>query len=138
MTENKKLISDLEELLNTIDPSLFPYQKGNSIRIGKYVIRNSKGFYKIFDCESNTMIEETFCKTSAVALVKTLIKGTAAKRTILDLDKDIQKWYNDCVFYKHTMKKTKDESKYFMTYTRYEIARDRTDLAKQKLDKYIY
>lgn len=135
---DKKLISDLEELLNSVDPTLFPYQKGNSVRIGKYVIRSSKGFYKVFDCETNTMIAETFCKTSAVALAKSLSKGRATKKTILDLDKSIQKWYNDCVFYKYTMKKTKDDEKYFSTYTRYEIARDKTNYAKQQLDKYIY
>lgn len=135
---DKKLISELEELLNNVDPSLFPYQKGNSIRIGRYVIRSSKGTYKIFDCENNIMVAETFCKTSAVALVKSIIKGLSKQRTILDLDKEIQKWYNDCVFYKYTMKKTQNEEKYFAVSTRYEIARDKTDYAKRQLDKYIY
>jgi len=136
---DEKLIKDLEELLNhSIDPSLFPYQKGNSIRIGKYVVRTSKGKFKVFDCESNIMIAETFCKTSAVALARSLNKGCSSQRSILDLDKTIQKWYNDCVFYRYTLSKTKDNIKRAVVETRYDIARDQTDRARKQLDKYIY
>lgn len=136
----EQILKDLEEIINgSIDINLFPYKKGNSIRIGAFAIRsNKKGFYKVYDCVNNVLVTETFCKTSAVALAKSLSQGKQAKKTILDIDKEIQKWYNDCVFYKHTMRVTKDDFKRDLTETRYEIAKDKTSHAKRQLDKYIY
>jgi len=142
MTVKKsKLLKDLEELLNdiTIDPTLFPYQKGNSIRIGQYVVRPSKrGGYSVYDCKSNARVAETFSKASALALAKSMAKGYNEKDYIMDIDLEIQKWYNDCVFYKHNMKKTKDLDRWDILSTRYEIAKDRTEHAKQQLDKIIF
>ena len=139
MINKEKVLKELEEILNSnIDPTMFPYKKGNSIRIGKYVVRSSKGVHKIFDCEDNVMIAETFSKTAALALAKSLSKGICEKNTILSLDKSIQKWYNDCVFYNYTLKKTKDYTKKDIISVRYEIARQQVDSAKHELDKYIY
>lgn len=139
MINKQKVLSELEEILNSkIDPSMFPYQKGNSIRIGKYVIRNSKTGYKIFDCMENTMIAETFSKTAAVALTKSLSQGIDSIDKIIKLDKNIQKWYNDCVFFNYTINKTKDSVKKEVVSTRYEIARHNVDSVKKELDKYIY
>ena len=138
--KNLKLIKELEELVNeTIDPSMFPYQKGNSIRIGSFIVRsNKRGFYKVYDCENNTLVTEAFCKTSAVAIAKTLSKGQTVTDNILDIDKDIQKHYNDCMFYRHNMRVTTDAFRYDIILNRYEIAKDRTWHAKEQLDKYIY
>jgi len=138
MTENK-LLRDLEEILNgSIDPVMFPYKKGNSLRIGKYAVRNSRGYYKVFDCETNKQVAQMFCKSSAVALAKSLAQGHNSLESIKHIDQHIQKWYNDCVFYKHTMKVTKDDIKFDVVSTRYDIARDQTDKARKQLDKYIY
>lgn len=137
---DKRVLKELEDMINgTVDPVLFPYQKGNSIRIGSYIIRcNKKGYYKVYDCSNNTLVTETFCKTSAVALAKSLSQGKHETKTIKQIDKDIQKWYNDCVFYRHTMQVTKDDFKREITATRYDIARHKTSAAKHQLDKYIY
>lgn len=136
----EKLLKELEDLVNgKIDSSLFPYQKGNSIRVGSFIVRvNKKGFYKVYDCINNVLVTETFCKTSAVALAKALSQGKTAKADILNIDRSIQKWYNDCMFYRYTMRKTKDDFKHDIILTRYEIARDKTSAAKSQLDKYIY
>jgi hypothetical protein len=138
--KNLKLIKELEELVNeTIDASMFPYQKGNSIRIGSFIVRsNKRGFYKVYDCANHTLVTEAFCKTSAVAIAKTLSQGKTVTENILNIDKDIQKWYNDCIFYKYNMRTTKDDFKYDIILNRYEIAKDRTCRAKEQLDKYIY
>ena len=137
---NKDLASELENLINgSLDPSLFPYKKGNSIRIGNFVVRsNKKGYYKVFDLKENKLVSETFCKTGAVALAKTLAKGKNNIVTILKLDREIQKWYNDCVFYKYTISKTKDPLKAEVTQTRYEIAKNKTTTLKSQLDRIIY
>lgn len=139
MINKEKILRELEEILNAnIDPVLFPYKKGNSIRIGKFVVRSSKGLHKLFDCEENAMVAETFSKTAALALAKTLSRGAFKTDSILDLDKNIQKWYNDCVFYNHTLKKTTDCIKQDVISVRYDIARQNVDNAKRELDKYIY
>lgn len=137
---NEQVLKDLEELINgSIDPSLFPYQKGNSIRIGTYAVRlNKRGYYKIYDCKNNLLIAETFSKTGAVAMAKSLSKNKDCRKKILDLDSELQKWYNDCVFYKNTIRKTKDLYRKDIIETRYEIAKDKTTLVKRELDKYVY
>jgi len=141
MTFNKqKLIKDLEEILNeSLDSSYFPYQKGNSIRIGKYAVRtNKKGFYSVFNCETNAYIAETFSKTAAVALARSLSKGKNNTNEIIKLDKEVQKWYNDCVFYKHTISVTKDCTKRDVTLTRYDIAKSHTKYVKSQLDRFVF
>lgn len=140
MINKLKLIRDLEELLDiTIDPSQFPYQKGNSIRIGKYVIRENRyGFFRIFDCERNAQIAETFCKTSALAIAKSLASGVDQRNRILDLDRDIQKWYNDCVFYRHNIKTTKDYDRKDILEIRYDMAKRKTADAKHQLERIIF
>ena len=48
-----KVLKDLQKLIEeNIDPSMFPYCKGNSIRIGGYTIRHSKKGYNIYDLKT--------------------------------------------------------------------------------------
>ena len=117
---------------------MFPYQKGNSIRIGKYIVRSSGSSHKVFDCETNTMISDFFSKSAAVALAKSLAKGFANKSTIVSIDNEIQKHYNDCVFYKHTLSKSSDSFKKEITAVRLDISTHKTRNARLELDKYIY
>lgn len=135
---NKQILKDLQEIIeDNLDPSMFPYQKGNSLRIGKFVIRESRAGFLIYDIESNSQVAKTFCKTGAVAFTKALHKGKDVSR-VIDLDKTIEKHYNDCLFYRHTIKKTKDELKKEITTTRYDIAKSITSDAKRRLDSYIF
>jgi hypothetical protein len=135
---NKQILKELQEIIeDNLDPSMFPYKKGNSIRIGRFVIRESRAGFLVYDIESNTQVAKTFCKTAAVALAKTLHKGRNPSR-VLDLDRVIEKHYNDCVFYKHTIRKTKDEFKKEITTVRYEIAKSITSDAKKRLDSFIF
>lgn len=135
---NKQILKDLQEIIEAnLDPSMFPYQKGNSLRIGKFVIRESRAGYLVYDIEANRQIAKTFCKTAAVALTKNLTKGRDTRR-VLELDKVIEKHYNDCVFYKNTIRKTKDDFKKEITTVRYEIARAVTSDAKKRLDSFIF
>ena len=135
---NKNILKDLQEIIeDNLDPSMFPYQKGNSIRIGKIVIRESRAGYLIYDIETNTQLAKTFCKTAAIALAKSVSKGRDTQR-VIELDKVIEKHYNDCVFYKHTIRKTKDEVKKEITTNRYEIAKHITTDAKKRLDSFIF
>lgn len=137
--KKRKIIQDLETILErNLDETLFPYQKGNSIRIGHIAVRKNSEDFVVFNCKTNAMVARTFCKTSAVALAKTLAKGSDHTKKILDLDKTIQKNYMDCIFYKHIINATEDEFKREITQTRYEISRHRTEVSKASLDRYIF
>ena len=138
---NKKVLTELQEIVDgNLDLTMFPYAKGNSIRIGKIIIRSSKNGFLVYDCETNLQVARTFCKTAAVAVARNLAKkkGIDSINIVLDLDNTIQKHFNDCVFYKHTISKTTDDFKRNISKTRYEIAKDRTNQARQSLDHIIF
>jgi hypothetical protein len=136
---SSKLISALEELINqNIDKESLPYIKGNTIRIGKYAIRQAKaGWWVVYDIEENLQVAKFFCKTAAIAYAvdkKAKIKTT----DVYKLDKVIQKHYNDCVFYKYIISKSKDDVKREIIQNRYEVSYAETKKAKQSLDNIIF
>jgi|TARA_B110000858_G_scaffold180395_1_gene217942 hypothetical protein len=136
---NNKLLTELEKLIEVnLDPSMFPYQKGNSIRIGKMIVRNSKKGFMIFDCQENKQIAITFSKTAAIALAKGLSKGNNITSKIINLDKVIQKHYNDAMFYSNTLRNTTDNVKRDISKTRLEIAKLHTEDARDALDFIIF
>ena len=129
-----KVLKDLQEIIEAnIDPTIFPYQKGNSLRIGSIVIRESKKGHLVYCAKANKQIARTFSKTAAVAIAR---GGNVTK--ILQLDNEIMKHFNDCLFYKHTMKNSKSDTARFVAENRYEISSDRTQQLKRKLDGYIF
>lgn len=141
---NPELAQELENLINTkIDTSYFPYVRGKSIRIGHIIVRETRFGFLVFNTETNKEIDKMFCKTGALALAKTVSKcdsgnDASPNKYIIQLDKEIEKNYNDAIFYKHTMRVTKDDTKFFVAQTRYDIAASKTRYAKEELDKYIY
>ena len=46
--------------------------------------------------------------------------------------------FNDAIFYKHTIKTSKEEIRKFVAVTRYDLASEKTKEAKELLDSYIY
>ena len=54
------------------------------------------------------------------------------------LDQVIEKNYTDALFYKHTMKITKDDTKWNVAQVRYEIAASTVFNSKDELDTFIY
>jgi len=139
---NLTLAQELENLINNkIDTSYFPYVKGKSIRIGHIIVRETRAqFFLVFDTKENKEIAKMFCKTSAVALAKSIVtsKENDTINKIKQLDDTISKNYTDAIFYKHTIKVTKDEIKREVAEMRYQIAAETTRNAKDKLDTFIY
>ena len=139
---NLTLAKELENLINNkIDTSYFPYVKGKSIRIGHIIVRETRAqFFLVFDTKENKEIAKMFCKTSAVALAKSIVtsKENDTINKIKQLDDTISKNYTDAIFYKHTIKVTKDEIKREVAEMRYQIAAETTRNAKDKLDTFIY
>lgn len=142
MKYNSKLARELEHLINNaLDTSELPYVKGKSIRIKHIIVRETKvGFFLVFDTKENKEIAKMFCKTSAVALAKSVAKEQDARtiREIKVLDDVIEKNYNDALFHKHILTSSKDKTRRFVAQARYEIAAFKTRTAKEKLDRYIY
>jgi|TARA_B110000240_G_scaffold57793_1_gene65801 hypothetical protein len=136
---NKTLVNDLQNLIeDKLDPSLFPYQKGNSIRIGKMVVRQSKKGFLIFDCKDKKQIAITFSKTAALALAKSLADGHDNTNKVLSLDNTIQKNYMDALFFTNTLNVSEDTFKKDITLNRLEVAKARTATAKNALDLIIF
>ncbi|MDC6480917.1 hypothetical protein PQZ46_00040 [bacterium] len=139
-TLSPELVKELETLVNSnIDMSLFPYVKGKSIRIKHIIIRETNFGFLVFDTKTNKEIDKMFCKTSAVALAKTLATDPESNTNeIMKLDYEVMKNFNDAMFHRHMMKVTKDSIKYDVAQCRYDIAYCRTQSAKERLDQYIY
>ena len=136
---NSNLVEELKKLIEeNLDPSMFPYAKGNSIRIGSLVIRENKKGFHIHDLKTKDHIATTFSKTAAVAIAKNLAKGHNIIANAIDLDKVIEKNFSDALFYSHTLRTTKDEIKKEVTETRLDIAKIRTEDAKRHLDRMIF
>ena len=136
---NTALLKDLQDLIEVnLDPSMFPYQKGNSIRIGKMVVRESKKGFMIFDCKDQKQIAILFSKTAALALAKSLSSGKDNTKKVMELDNTIQKNYMDTLFFNSTYKTTTDPAKKDISLNRLEIAKMRTNRAKDVLDSIIF
>ena len=136
---NPDLLEELKKLIEeNIDPSMFPYAKGNSIRIGSLVIRKNKKGFNIHDLKTKDYIATTFSKTAAVAIARNLAKGNNVTTAAIDLDHVIEKNFADAMFYSHTLRTTKDEMKKDITKTRLDIAKIRTEAAKRHLDCMIF
>ena len=129
-----KVLKDLQAIIeDNLDPTLFPYKKGNSIRIGSTVIRESSKGHLVYCVNANKQIARTFSKTAAVAIAR-----GGDLQDVLELDREIMKHFNDCLFYKNTIKNSKNQISINVAETRYEISADKTQDIKRKLDRYIF
>lgn len=136
---NKQLAMELEAILEaSLDSIPIPYKKGNSIRIKNMVVRESKNGYLVYNTETNNQVARTFCKTSAIAIAKNLAQGRNIVTDAMRYDKIIEKNYNDAIFYKHVIKKSKYQEIKETRQTRLDIAIDRTQNAKDHLDRFIF
>ena len=129
----------LEDIINQgIEEVALPYVNGNSIRIKHLIIRSSKVGWLVYNSKTHLQVARLFCKSSAVALAKSLSEGKNRKKSITELDKVIEKNYNDCMFYKNTLEKSTDAVKRAITLDRFEISISHTKHAKKSLDRFIF
>ena len=134
----QKLANRLKDLLDKpIDPTLFPVKKGNKINIGSYSIVRVPNGYSIKSYVNNEIIAETYSKSAAIAIAKNLSKKRNIIRYIMELDDIYSKNYIDCMFYEHILRKSKDDTQYYATLTRFEISNLKCVAAKDKIESYI-
>lgn len=134
------VLNELEAIVNKgLENNFIPYKKGNSIRIKNMVVRhNAKKGYLIYDTKTNNQIARTHFKSSALAIAKNLAVGKNHTETLLEYDQQLLKHYNDAVFFKNVLKKTKDVVSAEIREVRLEISIDKTRDIREKIDNFIF
>ena len=123
----------------SLDETLFPIQRGNNIQIKNYRIYTFKNKYVIKTIDTKERVAETFCKASALAIAKNLARNKHFNiNQIKYLDKKIEKHFFDSLFYRNSIKNTKDIFKKNIIETRLDIAIQETAQAKNNLDRFIF
>ena len=134
-----KALEQLESLLD--DPyymGKIPYKKGNSIRIGHYIIRKNKTGYLVYDCVDNRKVDHFWSKSAALAYVKLDLDGKKLHTEIKRLDKTLEKNQIDAMFYKNTIKKASEEIRKSSAKVRLDIAEENAYNAKYRLIGLIF
>ena len=134
-----KALEQLESLLD--DPyymGKIPYKKGNSIRIGHYIIRKNKTGYLVYDCVDNRKIDHFWSKSAALAYVKLDLDGKKLHTEIKKLDKTLEKNQIDAMFYRNTIKKASEEIRKSSARVRLDIAEENAYNAKYRLIGLIF
>lgn len=134
---DEQLLKQLEDIVNSVDLSVIPYQKGNSIRIKHFVIRKSAHGYLIYDVKENKQVASYYSKSAAVAHVYCTIHNIGEHYEIRRLDNALSKHHIDSLFFKNTIEKTKDDLKRNVAELRLDIAMQHTENAKASLMQYI-
>jgi len=134
-----KALEQLESLLD--DPyymGKIPYKKGNSIRIGHYIIRKNKTGYLVYDCGDNRKVDHFWSKSAALAYVKLDLDGKNLHTEIKKLDKTLEKNQIDAMFYRNTIKKASEEIRKSSARVRLDIAEENAYNAKYRLIGLIF
>ena len=130
-------LKDLQKIVDNTDFNL-PVVNGKAIRIGKVIIRQSKNLgYLIVDTETNKTVETAFSKRGAVAIANAYLKNLSY-RSLAMQDKIIEKNVNDIVFYNNGIQKAQTISKKYLLEDRLEIAAQNIEVAKDRLDRFIF
>ncbi len=132
----------LEQLETLLDDPYYmgkiPYKKGNSIRIGHYIIRKNKTGYLVYDCIDNKKVDHFWSKSAALAYVKLDLDGKSLHTEIKRLDKTLEKNQIDAMFYKNTIEKASEEIRKSSARVRLEIAEENAYNAKYRLIGLIF
>jgi len=130
------IVKELESLVNkTVDPSLFPLQKGNTLWIGDYSVKTVNYNYTVFLKGKELDCFQT--KTAAVAFARLKTKNSQDSAEIHRLDKLISKKITDCVFYKNALEHgTKDRQS--TVSIQLEDSRMHIKDARDKLEQFIF
>ena len=136
---SEKLIHDLEEIVNKgLEDSAIPVARGNSIRIKHIVIRKSPKGYLIYNAKENQQVTRTYFKTTAVAIAKNLAQGKDITEKAMEFEVLMLKHYNDALFYKNSIRKSKDAVKREIRQVRLDVAIQESQRVRSLLDQYIF
>ena len=135
----KALVNELKALIEQgLEDVAFPYVKGNSVSRGNMIVRTSKKGNYVFDMKHQKQVAHTFSKTAAVAIAKKHAEGHNVVNEVLKIDYEIEKNYNDAVFFQHSYKQSDDELRKEVLECRLDIATTKIDKGRTRLEDYIY
>ena len=136
---NIDIVYQLKDFVDSsVDTVLFPVKTKNRINIGSYSIKETKGIFTIKCYKSKSIVAQTYTKAAAIAIAKSLSKNkNGITPNIIELDKVAGKHRNDCVFYRYTLKKTKNQLTRETTMYRFEISHQKQQEAIDKIKQYI-
>lgn len=133
---SKKLKSFIDEQAERV---CLPIQHGNSIRIKNYVVRENSHGFLLYDIKQHKQVATTFTKTAALAMARQMARNnTKYINHIGSTDSEIHHKYNECVFYKHTIARTDDDTKRETAKIRYDIVWEDLLKLRDTLDDYIF
>ena len=113
--------------------------KGNSVPIGNYVVPQAKEAILFTISKEKEQIAHTFSKTAPVAIAKKCAEGNKSIiNEVMKLDLEIEKNYNDAMFFQHSFKATDDELRKEVLECRLDIATSKIDQGRSRLEDYIY
>jgi hypothetical protein len=135
---NSDPVSVIEELAEAIALDI-PYEDKGKIHIKRTLVQPSKRGYVIFDTSKKQKVTETFSKSGAIAAAKANNDNdTTRLKNVVDLDRQLQKYYMDALFYRNTMRKSKDEFKRELTAVRYDIACEKVTSIRSAIESFVY
>lgn len=131
-----------EELKNIIVQGArkypMPFKKGNSIFIGTVVIRPSKqNGYLLYDTKESEHITTTYSKYGALAVAKLYMYNKDIEPALYQ-DKTLQKYDNDCLFYKHMIENSDNQFRIDTAKVRLEISQAFYEQAVEYLEQIIF
>lgn len=132
--------NDLANLITTgLIKTPLPIKKGNSIIIGKVVIRYNRNTdcYHIFDTQESTKICTAETKHAAICIAKLALQNKPFFH-VLRNDKMLSKLETDAMFYENTVNKTTDLLKKDTAEIRLDVTYHSINTIKQKLEEIIF
>ena len=131
-------VNELERLVENFIPRYnIPYTQGKSIRIGKKVVRRSQRHgYVIIDIEDNATVSKAFSKPGAIAIAKAYNENKSYD-LYERLDSELEKHFNDSVFYNNIITKTQDNFTKVIMEDRLEISQEHIHNAYSRLEQFI-
>lgn len=131
----------LKDLIDSthIEPYLFPVKENGRINIGSYSVARTRQGYSVKSYKTNAIIAETFTKDAAIAIAKNKAKNKNIDiKRILDIDSHMAKHIVDCMFYKNSLNKTTDATRFDVLATRLDISNSIIADDKTKLQQFIF
>lgn len=137
MLEKTKIFKkNLDILLDSIDPSMFPITHCNSLYIANYCI-SYNDMYVVTRRDNIFPISKLYTKHGALALVKCCIKHRDRKHFIQEMDKMLYFNSNKLPFYKHVLETATDGDKLSTASVRFDVTLQRVQYAKNRLKRMI-
>lgn len=136
---NKKTLAHLENLFSNTDIlKNFPIFENNNLRIGKFLITKTIDGFEVTSENTNKVIGFFYNRGGAIAFVQNKMRNLRLEKKIQDLDWTILKQNNDCIFYKNSIKKSKNRKHKISLLARIDLAEHSIKDARTELQEIIF